>query len=281
MKNDMLKNILIWTVVATVMLSIFNHFSGQKLMGSSSQLAYSDFIDRVRDGSVSQVSIEGGTIHGVFTDGKAFTTYNPGDAGLMGDLLNNNVKVTARPPEKQSLLMQIFISWFPMLLLIAIWIFFMRSMSGGLGGKGGPMSFGKSKARMLTDDQVKVTLEDVAGADEAKEEVGEIVDFLRDPEKYQNLGGNIPRGVLMVGPPGTGKTLLAKAIAGEAKVPFSVFPVPISWKCLSGWVPRVYGICLSKPRRTRLVSSLSTRLTPLGAVVVPAWAAETMNVSRR
>ncbi|AZR82438.1 ATP-dependent metalloprotease [Thiomicrospira sp. S5] len=220
MKNDMLKNILIWTVVATVMLSIFNHFSGQKLMGSSSQLAYSDFIDRVRDGSVSQVSIEGGTIHGVFTDGKAFTTYNPGDAGLMGDLLNNNVKVTARPPEKQSLLMQIFISWFPMLLLIAIWIFFMRSMSGGLGGKGGPMSFGKSKARMLTDDQVKVTLEDVAGADEAKEEVGEIVDFLRDPEKYQNLGGNIPRGVLMVGPPGTGKTLLAKAIAGEAKVPF-------------------------------------------------------------
>ena len=210
----MLKNILIWTVVATVMLSIFNHFSGQK-MGGSSQLAYSDFIDRVRDGSVSQVSIEGGTIHGVYTDGKAFTTYNPGDAGLMGDLLNNNVKVVARPPEKQSVLMQIFISWFPMLLLIAIWIFFMRSMSGGMGGKGGPMSFGKSKARMLSDDQVKVTLDDVAGADEAKEEVGEIVDFLRDPEKYQNLGGNIPRGVLMVGPPGTGKTLLAKAVANE------------------------------------------------------------------
>jgi len=220
MKNDMLKNILIWIVVATVMLSIFNHFSGQKLMGGTSQVAYSEFINQVRSGVVSEVAIEGGTIRGAYNDGKAFTTYNPGDAGLMGDLLNNNVKVVANPPEKQSLLMQIFISWFPMLLLIAIWIFFMRSMSGGMGGKGGPMSFGKSKARMLSDDQVKVTLDDFAGADEAKEEVGEIVDFLRAPEKYQNLGGNIPRGVLMVGPPGTGKTLLAKAIAGEAKVPF-------------------------------------------------------------
>lgn len=216
----MLKNILIWTVVATIMLSIFNHFSGQQLMGKSTQLAYSDFIEQVNNGQISQVSIDGQTIHGVYTNGQAFTTINPGDVGLMGDLLDNHVKVTAHLPEKQSVLMQIFISWFPMLLLIAIWIFFMRSMSGGLGGKGGPMSFGKSKARMLTDDQVKVTLDDVAGADEAKEEVGEIVDFLRDPEKYQNLGGNIPRGVLMVGPPGTGKTLLAKAIAGEAKVPF-------------------------------------------------------------
>ena len=220
MKNDMLKNILIWTVVATIMLSIFNHFSGQQMMGKSSQLAYSDFIDQVHSGQVSQVSIDGQTIHGVYTDGKAFTTVNPGDVGLMGDLLAYHVKVTAHLPEKQSVLMQIFISWFPMLLLIAIWIFFMRSMGGGMGGKGGPMSFGKSKARMMTDDQVKVTLDDVAGADEAKEEVGEIVDFLRDPGKYQNLGGNIPRGVLMVGPPGTGKTLLAKAIAGEAKVPF-------------------------------------------------------------
>lgn len=220
MKNDMLKNILIWIVVATVMLSIFNHFSGQKMMGGTSQVAYSEFINQVRSGVVSEVAIEGSTIRGAYTDGKAFTTYSPGDAGLMGDLLNNNVKVIANPPEKQSLLMQIFISWFPMLLLIAIWIFFMRSMGGGMGGKGGPMSFGKSKAKMLSDDQVKVTLDDVAGADEAKDEVSEIVDFLREPEKYQDLGGSIPRGVLMVGPPGTGKTLLAKAIAGEAKVPF-------------------------------------------------------------
>lgn len=219
MKNDMLKNVLIWTVVAMVLMSVFNHFGSQG-QGSSGRLDYSDFIEMVHQGQVSSVNIEGQTIRGVYTNGDAFTTYNPGDPGLMGDLLDNQVKVSAQPPEKQSVLMQIFISWFPMLLLIAVWIFFMRSVGGGMGGKGGPMSFGKSKARMLTDDQNKVTLDDVAGADEAKQEVGEIVDFLKDPSKYQNLGGNIPRGVLMVGPPGTGKTLLAKAIAGEAKVPF-------------------------------------------------------------
>ncbi|QCU91100.1 ATP-dependent zinc metalloprotease FtsH [Thiomicrorhabdus sediminis] len=215
----MLKNVLIWTVVAMVLMSVFNHFGSQG-QGSSGRLDYSDFIEMVHQGQVSSVNIEGQTIRGVYTNGDAFTTYNPGDPGLMGDLLDNQVKVSAQPPEKQSVLMQIFISWFPMLLLIAVWIFFMRSVGGGMGGKGGPMSFGKSKARMLTDDQNKVTLDDVAGADEAKQEVGEIVDFLKDPSKYQNLGGNIPRGVLMVGPPGTGKTLLAKAIAGEAKVPF-------------------------------------------------------------
>ena len=219
MKNDMLKNVLIWTVVAMVLMSVFNHFNAQG-QNSSSRLDYSEFILQVHQKQVSSVNIEGSTIRGVYTDGTSFTTYNPGDPGLMGDLLDNNVKVSAQPPEQQSVLMQIFISWFPMLLLIAVWIFFMRSMGGGMGGKGGPMSFGKSKARMLTDDQNKVTLDDVAGADEAKQEVGEIVDFLKDPAKYQNLGGNIPRGVLMVGPPGTGKTLLAKAIAGEAKVPF-------------------------------------------------------------
>lgn len=216
----MLKNVLIWTVVAMVLMSVFNHFSS-KGNQNSSRLNYSQFIEEVNLGQVSQVSIEGSTIRGAYNSGEAFTTYNPGDPGLMGDLLDNGVKVTAKPPEEQSVLMQIFISWFPMILLIAVWIFFMRSMGGGgMGGKGGPMSFGKSKARMLTDDQNKITMDDVAGADEAKEEVGEIVDFLRDPTKYQNLGGNIPRGVLMVGPPGTGKTLIAKAIAGEAKVPF-------------------------------------------------------------
>ncbi|WP_028486891.1 ATP-dependent zinc metalloprotease FtsH [Thiomicrorhabdus chilensis] len=219
MKNDMLKNVLIWTVVAMIMMSVFNHFGG-KSQSSATRLDYSDFINQVHQGQISKVSIEGSTIRGVYVSGDSFTTYNPGDPGLMGDLLDNQVKITAQPPEEQSVLMQIFISWFPMLLLIAVWIFFMRSVGGGMGGKGGPMSFGKSKARMLTSDQVKVTLDDVAGADEAKQEVGEIVDFLKDPTKYQNLGGNIPRGVLMVGPPGTGKTLLAKAIAGEAQVPF-------------------------------------------------------------
>ncbi len=219
MKNDMLKNILIWAAVALVLMSVFNHFGGNT-QNTNTRLDYSQFIDQVREGQISRVNIEGPTIRGVYNNGEAFTTYNPGDPGLMGDLLQNRVTVSSQPPEKQSLLLQIFISWFPMLLLIALWIFFMRSMGGGLGGKGGPMSFGKSKARMLSEDQVKVNFNDVAGADEAKEEVAELVDFLRDPTKYQNLGGKIPRGVLMVGPPGTGKTLLAKAIAGEAKVPF-------------------------------------------------------------
>ena len=219
MNNDMLKNMLIWAVAAMVLMSVFNHFSGQG-SAASSRIDYSDFIDQIHQGQVSKVSIEGPTIRGVYVNGGAFTTYSPGDPGLMGDLLDNHVKVSAKPPEKQSILMQIFISWFPMLLLIGVWIFFMKSMGGGMGGKGGPMSFGKSKAKMLTDEQIKVTLDDVAGADEAKQEVAEVVDFLRDPGKYQNLGGNIPRGILMIGPPGTGKTLLAKAIAGEAKVPF-------------------------------------------------------------
>ena len=219
MKNDMLKNLIVWAVVATVMMSIFNHFDSAT-KAKNIPIAYSDFIDQVRSGAVSQVSIEGTTIRGVYSDGRAFKTINPGDVGLMGDLLHNRVTVVAKEPKKQGLLMQMFISWFPMLLLIGIWLFFMRSMGGGMGGKGGPMSFGKSKARMLTDDQIKITLDDVAGADEAKQEVGEVVDFLKDPGKYNNLGGSLPRGVLMVGPPGTGKTLLAKAIAGEAKVPF-------------------------------------------------------------
>lgn len=219
MKNDMLKNVLIWTVVAMVLMTVFNHFSsqGQK---NTTRLDYSDFIQQVQQGQVSRVDIQGTTIRGVYTSGGSFTTFNPGDPGLTGDLLKYGVKFNGQEKEQQSVLMQIFISWFPMLLLIAVWIFFMRSVGGGMGGKGGPMSFGKSKARMLTDEQNKVTLDDVAGADEAKQEVGEIVDFLKDPAKYQNLGGSIPRGVLMVGPPGTGKTLIAKAIAGEAKVPF-------------------------------------------------------------
>jgi cell division protease FtsH len=219
MKNDMLKNVLIWAIAAMIMMSVFNHFSSQG-QSASSRLDYSEFIDEVQRGQVSKVNIEGPTIRGVYINGDSFTTYNPGDAGLMGDLLDNHVKITAQPPEQQGVLMQIFISWFPMLLLIGVWIFFMKSVGGGMGGKGGPMSFGKSKAKMLTDEQIKVTLDDVAGADEAKQEVGEIVDFLKDPGKYQNLGGSIPRGVLMIGPPGTGKTLLAKAIAGEAQVPF-------------------------------------------------------------
>ncbi len=166
-----------------------------------------------------EVTIDGQTISGVTGNGERFRTYAPEDPGMITDLLKNQVEIKAEPPDKQSLLTQIFISWFPMILLIAVWIFFMRQMQGGAGGRGA-MSFGKSRARMFTEDQVKVTFADVAGCDEAKEEVVELVDFLKDPAKFQKLGGKIPKGVLLVGPPGTGKTLLARAIAGEAKVPF-------------------------------------------------------------
>ena len=214
--NNIVKNIAIWLIVALVLMTVFNQFSNKGT--TDSQVVYSQFLDQVKQGQIAKVTIDGRVLRGVTADGKKFNTYAPSDPWLVSDLLKNNVTVEAKPDEEPSLLMNIFVSWFPMILLIGVWIFFMRQMQGG--GKGGAFSFGKSKARQLDESANQITFADVAGCDEAKEEVAELVEFLRDPGKFQKLGGRIPRGVLMVGPPGTGKTLLAKAIAGEAKVPF-------------------------------------------------------------
>jgi cell division protease FtsH len=212
------KSIAIWLVVALVLMTVFNQFNSRQQQTAQAHLDYSQFLDEVKKGQISKVVIEGRTLNATTTDGKRISTYAPSDLWMVSDLLKNGVNIEAKPEEEQSFLMNIFVSWFPMILLIGVWVFFMRQMQGG--GKGGAFSFGKSRARMLDEAKERVTFADVAGCDEAKEEVSEIVDFLRDPTKFQNLGGRIPRGVLMVGSPGTGKTLLAKAIAGEAKVPF-------------------------------------------------------------
>jgi cell division protease FtsH len=212
----MLKNVVVWIIIALVLMMVFNNF-GTKTPDTR-QIEYSTFYQAIKQGQIQKVIIEGRTIRAQKKTGEIVTTYSPGDPELINDLLKSQVTVEGRAPEQQSVLMQIFISWFPMLLLFGILVFFMRQMQGG-GGKGA-LSFGKSRARLIEEDQVKVTFNDVAGCDEAKTEVSELVDFLRDPGKFQNLGGKIPRGVLMVGSPGTGKTLLARAIAGEAKVPF-------------------------------------------------------------
>ncbi|CAK0744156.1 ATP-dependent zinc metalloprotease FtsH [Gammaproteobacteria bacterium] len=215
--NDMAKNLILWVIIAIVLMSVFNNFTTPPAKTQS--LSYSQFLDQVRQGQVKEVQISGRAIDGIAVTGQHFSTYSPGDDLLVNDLLKNRVEIIAAPPEKPSLLSSILINWFPLFVLIGLWIFFLRQMQGGAGGRGA-MSFGKSRARMLSEDQVKVTFADVAGADEAKSEVTEMVDFLKDPAKFQRLGGKIPKGVLMVGPPGTGKTLLARAIAGEAKVPF-------------------------------------------------------------
>ena len=215
----MARNMVLWVVIALVLMLVFQNFTPKH--GTSRALDYSDFVSEVKSGRVAKVKLDGPTIEVETHDGSRLFSYSPetDNGALIGLLLDNKVRIEAQPPDRQGLLMQIFISWFPFLLLIAVWIYLMRQMQGGGGGRGA-LSFGKSRARMLGEDQVRITFNDVAGVDEAKEEVKELVDFLRDPSKFQKLGGKIPRGVLMVGSPGTGKTLLAKAIAGEAKVPF-------------------------------------------------------------
>lgn len=213
----MVKNIVLWVVIAVVLMSLFESFNSSDSQGRS--MDYTTFVHEVSQDQVQEVVFDGMVINGVKRNGDKFQTVMPvPDRAILDSLLTHNVRATGTKPEEPSLLFSILVSWFPMLLLIAVWLFYMRQMQGG--SKGNPMSFGKSKAKLLSESQIKTTFADVAGCDEAKEDVEELVDFLKDPSKYQKLGGRIPRGVLMVGPPGTGKTLLARAIAGEAKVPF-------------------------------------------------------------
>ena len=216
----MFKNLAVWMVIGIVLMTVFNQFNAQQ-PSSGAALEYSQFMEEARQGRIAQASIDGRVVKATTIDGRNVTVYTPGvqDIWMVSDLMRSGVTITAaKPDDEQSFLMSIFVSWFPMLLLIGVWVFFMRQMQGG--GRGGAFSFGKSKAKMLDESANSINFADVAGCDEAKEEVAELVEFLRDPSKFQKLGGRIPKGVLMVGSPGTGKTLLAKAIAGEAKVPF-------------------------------------------------------------
>ena len=216
--NNIFKQMAVWMVIAVVLMTVFNQLNTRQ--AAANTVEYSQFMEDARAGRIATVNIDGRTLRATTQEGRAVTVYTPGvlDPWMVSDLLRDNVKVTVKKPEEQSALLNILISWFPILLLIGVWIFFMRQMQGG--GRGGAFSFGKSKARMLDESANSINFADVAGCDEAKEEVAELVDFLRDPSRFQKLGGHIPKGVLMVGAPGTGKTLLAKAIAGEAKVPF-------------------------------------------------------------
>ena len=218
--NDMAKNLILWMIIAGVLLTVFNNINQEP---QEDNINYSEFVREVSSGRVSAVELAGINISGVRKDNTQFRSIMPliGDDQLMDVLFENNVEIIANEPEQQSIWSQLLVASFPILIIIALFFFFMRQMQGGgPGGRGGPMSFGKSKAKLLGEDQIKVTFADVAGVDEAKEDVQELVEFLSEPDKFQRLGGRIPRGILMVGQPGTGKTLLAKAIAGEAKVPF-------------------------------------------------------------
>lgn len=225
----MIGRVAVWLLIAFVLFTVFRQFNNSATAPmNAEQTSYTQFMQDAKDGKIRRVDVQGRKITVTPVEGASYVITSPGDLWMVDDLRKNGVQVFGKPEEEPSFLQTILVSWFPMLLLIGVWIFFMRQMQGG---KSGAFSFGKSKARMLDDSANKVRFADVAGCDEAKEDVQEVVEFLRDPSRFQRLGGHIPRGILLVGSPGTGKTLLAKAIAGEAGVPFSRFPALTSWKC--------------------------------------------------
>ncbi len=260
-----------------MLFTVFKQFDGRAQ--TQDGVTYTQFMDDAKAGRIRKVDVQGDVLYVTPDAGRAYTLTSPGDLWMVSDLLKYGVQVSGKPREEQSLLMSIFVSWFPMLLLIGVWVFFMRQMQGG--GRGGAFSFGKSRARMLDENTNQITFADVAGCDEAKEDVQELVDFLRDPSKFQKLGGRIPRGVLMVGSPGTGKTLLAKAIAGEARCRSSASPARTSLKCSSAWARPACATCSRTPRSMPPASSSSTKSTPSVASAAPAWAAATTSANRR
>ena len=274
--NNLGRNIAIWLVIGVALMALFNLFQTPTTTQSANKIAYSDFIASARNGGITEVLIEGKNLKGRTRENTTVVSYMPDGADVVSMLADTDVRIDARPDESNMPgFLSVLISWFPMLLFIGVWIFFMRQMQGG--GRGGAMGFGKSRAKMLTEHHGRVTFEDVAGIDEAKTELEEVVEFLKDPGKFQRLGGKIPKGVLLVGPPGTGKTLLARAIAGEANVPFFTISG-------SDFVEMFVGVGASRVRdmfeqgkKTPHVLSLSMKLMRLDVIAVPDLAAVMMS----
>ena len=277
--NDLAKNIVVWLVLAAILMSVFNSFAPEP---EDNNIDYSVFLSEVRNDRVSEVVIADLIIQGERNDGTKFRSVRPNiqDPKLMDDLVNHNVNVIGKEREEPSLFTQLLVAAFPILLILAIFVFFMRQMQGGGGGKGGPMSFGKSKAKLLTGDQINTTFADVAGVDEAKEDVAELVEFLSDPTKFQRLGGRIPKGVLMVGPPGTGKLCLLKRFPVKLRFHSSLSLVQISLKCLSVLVHLEFEICSSKPRSNHPALSLLMRSMRSAVIVVAVMAVVMMSASK-
>ena len=276
--NNFGKNLALWVIIGLLLVALFNLFQNSAPREAEHKLSYSEFLKKVDEGSVGEVTIQGRNITGMFDGSGTFKTYAPDDPNLVERLQKANVIVNATPEDDgMHPLLSVLLSWLPFLLIIGIWIFFMRQMQSGSGRA---MGFGKSRARLLTEKVGRVTFEDVAGVDEAKQEVEEIIDFLKDPHKFQRLGGKIPKGVLLVGPPGTGKTLWPAPSPAKPTCPSSRFRAPTSSKCSSASAPRACATCSNRARRTRPASSSSMKSTRSAAIVAPASAAATTSASR-